>query len=99
MADTRFLSNLQNFPKDKINAETVDLMLPYVENAIYTYENAKVACGNVAGLLQWTTAMRSFYNVNKDVLPLKVCFKTVIYIFCDKNKFFTLKDFCTFINH
>lgn len=84
MADTRFLSNLQNFPKDKINAETVDLMLPYVENAIYTYENAKVACGNVAGLLQWTTAMRSFYNVNKDVLPLKVCFKTVIYLLWQK---------------
>lgn len=72
MADTRFLSNLQNFPKDKINAETVDLMLPYLETPIYTYEAAKVACGNVAGLLQWTTAMRAFYNVNKDVLPLKV---------------------------
>lgn len=97
MADTRFLSNLQNFPKDKINAETVDLMLPYVENAIYTYENAKVACGNVAGLLQWTTAMRSFYNVNKDVLPLKVCFKTVIYLLWQK-KFFILKNCCTFIN-
>lgn len=72
MADTKFLFNLQNFPKDKINAETVDLMLPYLDNPLYTFEGAKVACGNVAGLLSWTTAMRSFYNVNKDVLPLKV---------------------------
>ncbi|XP_054290039.1 dynein axonemal heavy chain 8-like [Macrosteles quadrilineatus] len=71
MADTRFLSNLQNFPKDKITGEMVDLMLPYLDNPLYTYDNAKVACGNVAGLLQWTTAMKSFYNVNKDVLPLK----------------------------
>ncbi|XP_075210479.1 dynein heavy chain 8, axonemal kl-3 [Lycorma delicatula] len=71
MADTRFLFNLQNFPKDKINAETVDLMLPYLSYSQYTYDNAKVACGNVAGLIQWTISMRDFYEINKEVLPLK----------------------------
>lgn len=72
MADTRFLFNLQNFPKDNINGETVDLMLPYLNFHMYTYEAAKQACGNVAGLIQWTMSMVQFYSVNKDVLPLKV---------------------------
>jgi len=72
MADTRFLYNLQNFPKDNINAETVDLMMPYLNFHMYTYEAAKQACGNVAGLIQWTISMVAFYEINKDVLPLKV---------------------------
>lgn len=39
--------------------------------SLYTFEGAKSACGNVAGLLLWTIAMTKFYAINKDVLPLK----------------------------
>lgn len=72
MSDTKFLFNLQNYPKDTINAEIVDLLLPYFTYSLYTYENAKQACGNVAGLIQWTISMAIFYEINKEVLPLKV---------------------------
>lgn len=72
MADTRFLYNLQNFPKDNINGEIVDLMRPYLIHPQYTYDAAVQACGNVAGLIEWTIAMAAFYEINKDVLPLKV---------------------------
>ncbi|CAH0695355.1 unnamed protein product [Spodoptera exigua] len=71
MADARFLSNLKNYPKDEINAEMVDLLQPYFQYPQYTFEAAKIACGNVAGLISWTIAMAQFYSVNKDVLPLK----------------------------
>ncbi|XP_061708954.1 dynein axonemal heavy chain 8 [Cydia pomonella] len=71
MADSRFLNNLKFYPKDEINAEMVDLLQPYFQYPQYTFEAAKVACGNVAGLISWTIAMAQFYSVNKDVLPLK----------------------------
>ncbi|XP_067008020.2 dynein axonemal heavy chain 8 [Anabrus simplex] len=71
MADVRFMFNLQNFPKDKINGEMVELLQPYFDYPQYTYEMAKQVCGNVAGLLQWTISMAAFYAVNKEVLPLK----------------------------
>ncbi|KAL0851104.1 hypothetical protein ABMA28_006975, partial [Loxostege sticticalis] len=71
MADSRFLNNLKFYPKDEINAEMLDLLAPYFGFPQYTFEAAKVACGNVAGLISWTIAMAQFYSVNKDVLPLK----------------------------
>ncbi|XP_017775151.1 PREDICTED: dynein heavy chain 8, axonemal [Nicrophorus vespilloides] len=71
MADTKFLSKLQDYPKDTINSEMLDLLVPYFDFPQYTYEAAKTACGNVAGLISWTVAMASFYEVNKEVLPLK----------------------------
>ncbi|KAK5645861.1 hypothetical protein RI129_004325 [Pyrocoelia pectoralis] len=71
MADSKFLSNLQNYPKDTINGEMIDLLVPYFDFPAYTFESAKSACGNVAGLISWTIAMASFYDVNKEVLPLK----------------------------
>uniref|UniRef100_A0A1A9WR67 AAA+ ATPase domain-containing protein n=1 Tax=Glossina brevipalpis TaxID=37001 RepID=A0A1A9WR67_9MUSC len=71
MSDTAFLKKIVEYPTDLINAEMVDLMLPYFNYSLYTFEAAKVACGNVAGLLSWTIAMAKYYEVNKEVLPLK----------------------------
>jgi dynein heavy chain len=45
----------------------------------YDLDTAKRVCGSVSGLLSWTVAMTKFYEINREVLPLKVCLQLIFF--------------------
>jgi dynein heavy chain len=71
MNDLKFLAYLQDYPKEQINDETVELLMPYLEMSDFNAVAAKSACGNVAGLCTWAAAMVEFHNIFVQVEPKK----------------------------
>ncbi|KAK9841874.1 hypothetical protein WJX81_008571 [Elliptochloris bilobata] len=69
MGDIQFLTALQNFPKEGITDETVELLQPYFNAPDFNFDSAKKASGNVAGLCNWAAAMCTYHEVAKVVEP------------------------------
>lgn len=72
MNDSRFLASVLEFGatgKDKINEETVEFLLPYLELENFTKETAKNASLAAEGLCTWVRAMKYYHEASKVVKP------------------------------
>ena len=67
MSRSTFLEDLQNFQKDNINDETIELLFPYTSAEDMTFNDAKKASGNVAGLCIWVNSMVLYTKIAKEV--------------------------------
>eukprot|EP01060_Flectonema_neradi_P020211 TRINITY_DN27734_c0_g1_i1.p1 TRINITY_DN27734_c0_g1~~TRINITY_DN27734_c0_g1_i1.p1 ORF type:complete len:1325 (+),score=230.25 TRINITY_DN27734_c0_g1_i1:531-3977(+) len=65
----QMIHEFNSVKKDWINQETLEIMLPYLSLEDFTYERARKACGNVAGLCTWARTMYDYYWVARDVEP------------------------------
>ena len=72
MGDKDFLKNLIKFGevgKDQINQETVELMMPYIDQEYFTPDCAGGASKAARGLCTFARAMKFYYEASKIVKP------------------------------
>lgn len=55
--------------QDEINAETCELLLPYLKMPEFNFESARRVSGNIAGLCVWVRSMVEYHEVARHVLP------------------------------
>merc|ERR1719440_2176979 len=69
MADIGFLPSLEQFQKDAINDETVELLFPYLAAPDMTPDDARKVASALAGLCTWARAMALYVGIAKVVKP------------------------------
>jgi dynein heavy chain len=69
MADIGFLPSLENFNKDAINDETVELLFPYLAGEDMNADSARKVASALAGLCTWAKAMALYVGIAKVVKP------------------------------
>merc|ERR1719440_1809585 len=69
MADIGFLPSLEQFQKDAINDETVELLFPYLAAPDFTPDDARKVASALAGLCTWARAMALYVDIAKVVKP------------------------------
>merc|ERR1719261_236918 len=75
MSRASFLDDLQQFDKDAINDETIELLYPLTSAEDMNFADAKKASGNVAGLCIWVNSMVLYTAIAKEVKPKMAALK------------------------
>lgn len=71
LGDMAFLKNLQNFRKDDINEETIELLEPYLMQQAdwFNEKQAMSASKAAAGVFKWALAIYEYHTKSKIVKP------------------------------
>jgi dynein heavy chain len=60
----KWIGDFSEFGKDKINEETIEFMMPYLELEGFLPSVAKNASGSAEGLMTWVHAMTAYHRAN-----------------------------------
>ena len=71
MGQGNFLSQLQNYDKDKVTGSMARKVKQYYRDPSFTPEGMKSVSKAAAGMLQWVVAIVKYYDVAKNVEPLR----------------------------
>ena len=77
LSNTKLLDLLKNYPKDSISAKQITRVKAYFKNPDMTVENMTKVSTAGKGLLTWVVAISKYYDVAKNVEPLKAKVKAM----------------------
>ena len=66
-----FLKSLRDFPRDCVNAETIEFIEPFLKRKDFNLESARRSSGNLTGLYIWVCAMVDYYHALKVIGPMR----------------------------
>lgn len=69
MNDGTFVDVAQNYPRDSINDESIELLQPYLDNALFNPDVARKASAMAAGLCTWVQSLDQYYTFARIVKP------------------------------
>eukprot|EP00924_Labyrinthula_sp_SR-Ha-C_P003608 maker-scaffold_3-augustus-gene-0.0-mRNA-1 protein AED:0.02 eAED:0.02 QI:0/0/0/1/0.5/0/3/0/4475 len=71
LANNNFLNSLKTYNKDKITEKQIKKVKGYFKDPDFTLENMEKVSTAGSGLFTWVNALVKYYDVAKNVLPLK----------------------------
>eukprot|EP00961_Rhodomonas_salina_P116295 1565078-Rhodomonas_salina.1 len=71
MSDSKFLRSLVEFDKDALKDKEVNQVLKYMKDPKFNPQELKNISTAGAGLLKWVYAMVNYYNVAKEINPMR----------------------------
>ena len=77
LSNSRLLELLKGYPKDKITEKMIKGVKKYFRDPQFTVENMASVSKAGQGLLVWVVAISKYYEVAKNVEPLKAKVKTM----------------------
>ncbi|CAM9103575.1 unnamed protein product [Discosporangium mesarthrocarpum] len=72
LSNSKLLDNLKNYPKDSITDKMIKGVKKYLKNPNLNIENMKSVSKAGLGLLTWVTAITKYYDIAKNVEPLRL---------------------------
>ncbi|CAM9109021.1 unnamed protein product [Choristocarpus tenellus] len=72
LSNSKLLDNLKNYPKDSITEKMIKAVKRYFKNPNLTVDNMKSVSKAGLGLLSWVAAITKYYDIAKNVEPLRL---------------------------
>jgi hypothetical protein len=61
--DGTFMDVVHNFTEDLLNEEAIELIQPYLENSLFSFEGARKSSAMASSLVHWVKSLDDYYGV------------------------------------
>ncbi|OQS03643.1 hypothetical protein THRCLA_04032 [Thraustotheca clavata] len=69
LGDTNFINTMLNYDKDNVSEETLEKLVPFFENPLFTQNEVEKQSVAASIMISWITAINTYCNVRKIIKP------------------------------